>query len=129
MKNTQTLLLEAIGTIGRMERGALCAIRRGPAGAYYNHQCWEQGRNRVRYVPADRVAPLREAIAGYRRFMALARAYSEEVIARTRRERVRPTGGSDGTRRRPPAGAEAAKGRSRAREARRRAAPRAGGRA
>jgi hypothetical protein len=87
------------------------------------------GRNRVRYVPAAQVASLREAMATYDRFMALVRAYTEQVIQETRRGLERQKGGSAGARRRPPAGAEAPKGRSRAREARRRAAPRAGRRA
>jgi len=129
MKNTQALLLEAIRTIRRMERGTLCRLRQGPTGAYYNHQSWEQGRNRVRYVPAAQVAALREAMAGYTRFMALVRSYTEQLIQETRRPLDRKKGGSDGTRRRPPTGAEPANGRSRAREARRRAAPRAGRRA
>lgn len=129
MKTKQALLLEAIRTIRRMERGRLCRLRQGPTGAYYNHQSWEQGRNRVRYVPADHVAPLREAIAGHSRFMALVRAYSEQVIDETRRHLERQKGGSAGARRRPPTGAEPANGWSRAREARRKAAPRAGGRA
>jgi len=126
MKTTQALLLEAIRTIRRMERGTLCPIRQGPSGVYYNHQSWEQGRNRVRYVPAAQVAVLREAMAGYSRFMALVRTYTEQLIQETRQSPDREKGGSVGTRRRPPAGAEPANGRSRAREARRRAAPRAG---
>ena len=112
-----------------MERGTLCLIRKGPAGAYYNHQSWEQGRNRVRYVPAAQVAALREALAGYARFMALVRAYTEQLIQETRQSLDREKGGSAGTRRRPPVGAEPANGRSRAREARHRASPRAGRRA
>ena len=112
-----------------MERGTLCQIRKGPSTPYYNHQSWERARNRVRYVPAAQVAALREAMATYDRFMALVRAYTEQVIQETRRCRERQKGGSDGTRRRPPAGAETANGLSRARGARRRAAPRAGRRA
>lgn len=129
MKNTQALLLEAIRKTRRMERGTLCPIRQGPAGAYYNHQSWEQGCNRVRYVPAAQVADLREALAGYARFMALVRAYTEQLIQETRQSLDREKGGSAGTRRRPPVGTEPANGRSRARDARRRAAPRAGRRA
>jgi hypothetical protein len=129
MKTKEALLLAAIREIRQMERGSLCAIRKGPSGAYYNHQSWEQGRNRVRYVPAAQVPALREAMAGYARVMALVRSYTEQVIQETRRRLDRKKGGSDGTSRRPPAGAETANGRSRAREARRRAAPRAGRRA
>jgi len=129
MKTKQALLREAMRTIRRMERGTLCRLRQGPSGAYFNHQSWEQGRNRVRYVPAAQVPALREAIAGYTRFMSLVQAYAEQVIQETRRLRAQEADGSGGTRRRPPTGAEPANGRSRAREARRRTAPRAGGRA
>ena len=129
MKNTQALLLKAIQQIRRMERGTLCPIRQGPSGPYFNHQSWEQGHNRVRYVPAAQVAALREALAGYNRFMALVRTYTEQIIQQTRQRLDRQGGGSDGTRRRTPVGTETANGRSRARAARRRAAPRAGRRA
>ena len=112
-----------------MERGALCPIREGPTGAYYNHQSWEQGCNHVRYVPAAQVASLRKAMAGYSRFMELIQAYVEQVIRKTRRELVKEAGGAGRKLSRPPTpGGKGANGRSRAREARRRTAPRAGGR-
>jgi hypothetical protein len=129
MKTKQALLLTAIREIRHMERGTLCQIRKGPSTPYYNHQSWEQGRNRVRYVPAAQVPALREAMAEHDRFMTLVRSYTEQVIQQTRRRLDPKQGGADGTRRRPPAGAEPPNGRSRAREARRRAAPRAGRRA
>ena len=50
----------------------------------YNHQTWQDGRNVVRYVRADHVALLQEAIDGYRLFMELARQYADQVIERTR---------------------------------------------
>lgn len=92
MKTKQALLLEAIRTIRRMERGTLCRLRRGPSGDYYNHQSWEQGHNRVRYVPAAQAEALREAIAEYNRFMALVKDYTEEVIRETRQRMVQEAG-------------------------------------
>ncbi|MFO7534773.1 MAG: hypothetical protein R6X19_03685 [Kiritimatiellia bacterium] len=70
----------------------------------------------MRYVPAAQAAALREALAGYARFMALVRAYTEQLIQETRQSLDREKGGSAGTRRRPPVGAEPANGRSRAGE-------------
>lgn len=129
MKNRQAFLKEILA-IRRMERGTLCPMRQGPSGAYYNHQSWEQGRNRVRYVPAAQAAELRAAIDGYRRFLSLTQAYADAIIQQTRRAWQDPKlGEPGGKRRRTPTGDEPADGRSRAREARRRAAPRAGGRA
>jgi hypothetical protein len=137
MKMTQVQFWKALQKIRRMERGSLCAMRKGTSGTpYYNHQTWENGRNRVRYVPAAQVATLREAIAGYTRFMRLIEAYAADRIRETRRElkeesaSMRKAGGAEGKPSRPPpSGARQGKGRSRAREARRRAAPPAGGRA
>ena len=77
-------LLERMSRIERMERGKICRLSGRP---HHNHQTWQQGRNVVRYVPADHVASLQEAIDGYRLFIALARQYAEQVIQRTRRER------------------------------------------
>jgi hypothetical protein len=82
-KSTLPSLLERMSRIDGMERGTLCRMRGRP---HYNHQTWRNGRNVVRYVPRDQVARLREAIAGYRRFMALAEQYAEQIIRRTRRE-------------------------------------------
>lgn len=94
MKTKQALLLDAVRTIRRMERGTLCRLRRGPNGDYYNHQSWEQGRNRVSYVPASQVAALQEAIAEYNRFMELVKSYAEEVIQETRRRMAQEAGGA-----------------------------------
>jgi len=54
---------------------------------HYNHQTWQDGRNRVRYVPADQFASLQEAIDGYRLFMDLAQQYADQIIQRTRLDR------------------------------------------
>jgi len=68
--------------IKRMERGKLCKMR---DGRYYNLQVWEAGRNQVRYVPASQVEAIREAVAGYRTFMDLARRYVDLVVQETRK--------------------------------------------
>ena len=67
-KSKPEILLKQIARIQWMERGKLCAMR---AGAHYNHQTWEQGRNVVRYVSRPRVAGLRKAIAGYQQYLKL----------------------------------------------------------
>jgi len=71
-----------------MERGKLCRMRASPAGAYYNHQTWEKGRNVVRYVPRDRVETLQKAIAGYQQYLKLTKAYADGVIHRTRQRQA-----------------------------------------
>ena len=74
-------LWKKIAGIEQMERGTLCPMR---AGAFYNHQTWEKGRNVVRYVPRERVADLQKAIAGYQQYLDLTQAYADQVISRTR---------------------------------------------
>jgi hypothetical protein len=87
MKTPQALLKE-IAAIRAMERGTLCRLRSGP---YFNHQTWQDGRNRVRYVPHSELAALRIAIAGYRRFLTLTRQYADRMIQRSRVERASPS--------------------------------------
>jgi hypothetical protein len=85
MKSTKKMqrLLERMAQIGRMERGRLCRMGDRP---HYNHQSWQDGRNRVRYVPAEETDFLQEAIDGYHQFMKLAEQYADEVITQTQRE-------------------------------------------
>ena len=80
-------ILQQIEQIERMERGKLCRMRRGAKGNYYNHQTWEKGRNVVRYVPRDQVADLKQAIAGYQKFLQLTQAYADAIIRRSRQTR------------------------------------------
>ena len=96
-------LLERMARIERMERGTLCRMK---GRAQYNHQTWQGGRNVVRYVPADRVASLQEAIDGYALFRKVAEEYADEVIERTRAERG-PSAPRRSRRRTPPAPREA----------------------
>ena len=82
-------IFKQIARIQRMERGKLCPMR---AGAYYNHQTWQNGRNVVRYVPRQRAADLQKAIAGYHQYLKLTQAYADEIIRRTRQtQRAKPS--------------------------------------
>jgi len=67
-KSTTESILNDIAQIQRMDRGTVSVIRQGPEGPYYNHQCYEQGRNTSRYVPREQVPALKQDIEGYHRF-------------------------------------------------------------
>ncbi len=79
-------ILQQIARIQRIDRGKLTVLRYGPNGPYYSHQSWENGKNVCRYVPADQVGALEQALEGYQQFQRLAAEYAEEIIARTRTE-------------------------------------------
>ena len=87
MKQTRKTqrLLERMAAIERMERGKVCPMAGRP---HYNHQTWQDGRNVVRYVPAEEVASLQRAIDGYNLFRRLAEEYADEIIRSTREERA-----------------------------------------
>ena len=70
-KPSSESILQDIAQIQRLERGTVSVIRHGPEGPYYNHQCYEDGRNVSRYVPEEQIPDLKEAIAGYQRFRQL----------------------------------------------------------
>ena len=86
--STPQSILQELAHIQQMERGTLNVIRQGPNGPYYNHQCYEQGRNVSRYVPAEAVAEVKEAIQGHHRFQALAQEYVRLMVEKTRVERA-----------------------------------------
>jgi hypothetical protein len=86
-KPTPESVLQQIAQIRHLDRGSLSVIRQGPNGPYYNHQCYERGRNVSRYVPAAQVANLQEAQDNYRRFQQLIEQYVQLVVERTRAER------------------------------------------
>ena len=86
MKTPEDILKE-MARIETMERGTLCKMRAGP---YFNHQTWRNGRNQVRYVPTPQLPALRQAIAGYRRFLSLAELYADLIIERSRAARHAP---------------------------------------
>jgi hypothetical protein len=80
-------ILQAMNSITRMERGKLCTQSRGSgAAAFHKLQCWHQGKNHTRYVPADEVPALQEALAGHERFQQLAEEFADLTIATTRQE-------------------------------------------
>ena len=86
-KPTPESILQDITQIQRLDRGTVSVIRQGPEGAYYNHQCYENGRNVSRYVPGEQLADLKDAIAGYQRFRQLVDQYVELMVEKTRAER------------------------------------------
>ncbi len=86
-KPTPESILQDIAQIQRLDRGTVSVIRQGPEGAYYNHQCYENGRNVSRYLPGEQVAEVKEAIAGYQRFRQLVDQYVELMVEKTRAER------------------------------------------
>jgi hypothetical protein len=90
MKPTPTLesLLRQIVRLQRLDRGTLSVLRQGPHGPYYNHQCYEGGKNVTRYVPAAQVAPLKHDLEAYRLFQALVEQYVELLVQQTRAERA-----------------------------------------
>jgi hypothetical protein len=85
---TKQQVLQQISAIPAMERGKLSAYsfkdRPGHTGPYHKLQQWEHGKNRTRYVPADELADLEAALAGYAQYQELTRQYADLVIAETR---------------------------------------------
>ncbi len=77
-----------MNSITRMERGKLC-VQHPPTGAapFHKLQSWCHGRNQTRYVPADEIAALQQALAGHERFQRLAEEFVDLTVAATRRER------------------------------------------
>ena len=84
---TPESLLQELAQIQRLDRGTVSVIRQGPAGPYYNHQCYENGRNVSRYVPAEQVPELQAALADYQRFQHLVQHYVELRVEQTRAQR------------------------------------------
>ena len=85
-------ILDQMAQIECMEKGRLSeeyresrkegkTVRLGP---YYKHQCWENGRNASRRVPAAEVERLREGVDGYHRFRELADEFVEATVSMTR---------------------------------------------
>ena len=82
-------ILQEMNTLTRMERGKLCAQARGRGHPpFYKLQCWQQGKNHTRYVPAAEVATVQAALAGHAQFQALAEEFVEVTVNQTRRERA-----------------------------------------
>lgn len=86
--HTPVELLQQIAEIQRMEPGKLCVIRQGKEGPYCNLQSRENGKPVCRYVPRDQFEAVEEHTANYRSFQSLVDQYAEQIITRTREERL-----------------------------------------
>jgi hypothetical protein len=84
---TPQSVLQDIAQIQRLDRGTVSVLRQGPEGPYYNHQCYENGRNVSRYVPSEQVPELKESIANFHRFEQLMKQYVDLMVGKTRAER------------------------------------------
>lgn len=83
-------ILQQIAAIPAMERGKLTPYsfpaRPGRRGPYYKLQCWQNGKNVTRYVPAEEVPAVQAALEGYACFERLTREYADLVIGDTRQD-------------------------------------------
>lgn len=77
----KTRLLEQIAAIPAMERGKLSPHS---SGRHLKLQCWQEGRNHTRHVPADELPALQSALAGYAQYRQLTEQYADLVIQETR---------------------------------------------
>jgi hypothetical protein len=87
-KPTPQSLLQEIAQIQQMDRGSVSVLRQGPQGPYYNHQCYENGRNVSRYVPPEQVPDLQASIDGYHRVQGLMAQYVQLLVEKTRADRA-----------------------------------------
>lgn len=87
-KLTPESVLQKIAQIQHLDRGAVSVIRQGPQGPYYNHQCYENGRNVSRYVPPEQVPELKAAIDSYHQVQELMAQYVQLMVEQTRAERA-----------------------------------------
>lgn len=76
--------MEQMAQISNMERGKICKMK---DRSQFNHQTWQNGANRVRYVHKDDIPDLKQSIMGYEKFMIIAQRYADEIIRLSRRER------------------------------------------
>jgi hypothetical protein len=81
---TPQTLIEQILQIQRMEHGSLCILRQGPNGPYYSLNSWENGKNRCRYLPQEKVPEVQQAIEGYHHYQQLTQQYARQIIEQTR---------------------------------------------
>ena len=77
----KTRLLEQIAAIPAMERGKLSSHS---SGRHLKLQCWQEGRNHTRHVPADELPAVQSALAGYAQYRQLTEQYADLVIQETR---------------------------------------------
>jgi hypothetical protein len=96
--NPRQPLLDQLAELSTMERGTLAeeyrehpdpegggTVRLGP---YYKHQCWENGRNMSRRIPAAEVDPLREDLQNGQRFEQITSELAAMAIAEGRSRRA-----------------------------------------
>jgi hypothetical protein len=81
---TPQVLIEQILQIQHMEHGSLSIIRQGPNGPYYSLNSWEDGKNRCRYLPQDKVPEVQQAIEGYHKYQQLTEQYAQQMVEQTR---------------------------------------------
>ena len=77
----KTHLLQQIAAIPAMERGKLSPHS---SGRHHKLQCWQEGKNHTRHVPADELPALQSALEGYAQFGQLTEQYADLVIQETR---------------------------------------------
>lgn len=77
----KTRLLQQIAAIPAMERGKLSPHS---SGRHQKLQCWQEGKNHTRHVPADELPALQGALAGYAQYRQLTEQYADVVIQETR---------------------------------------------
>lgn len=77
----KTRLLEQIAAIPAMERGKLSPHS---SGRHQKLQCWQDGKNHTRHVPADELPAVQDALAGYAHYRQLTEQYADLVIRETR---------------------------------------------
>ena len=76
-----TRLLQQIAAIPAMERGKLSPHS---SGRHHKLQCWQEGKNHTRHVPAGELPALQSALEGYAQFRQLTEQYADLVIQETR---------------------------------------------
>ena len=81
-------LLRQIANIERMEPGKLCVIKQSKNGPFYNLQWREDGKPVSRYVPREQVELVEQNTANHRTFRALVEEYAQQIILRTRENRL-----------------------------------------
>ena len=80
-------ILQQMSTLTRMERGKLCRQSRGPGTTpFFKLQCWQRGKNHTRYVPADEVPAVQQALANHQRCQELAEQFVSLTVVQTRQE-------------------------------------------
>lgn len=78
-------ILQQMNSITLMERGKLSA-QQAPGGgtAFHKLQHWRNGKNHTRYIPAEQVPAVEQALAGHQEFQALAEEFVDLTVLATR---------------------------------------------